>query len=351
MTGHLMATLRAQCVARAGHLAFPESGDPRILKAAAILLKERSCAAVTLFGEPEKVRAVARSHSIDLEPVEDRLHWISSTIANPLSAALTTRLQSQAGIKGRVLDSQVLATQADDPFMQAGELLYEGKVDAVIAGATVPTSQVIRAAISTVGLAKNIRTVSGAFLMIREPGPGGTPCYFVFADCGVVIEPTAEQLSDIAQSSVTTWQQVFSVMGSHMVPRVAFLSFSTKGSAEHPAAQKMSAAYGLFQRARPDIAADGELQFDAAIDPEIGARKAPGSRVAGQANCFIFPELNSGNLGYKIAQRLGGLTAIGPILQGLAKPYSDLSRGATTEDIVAAAYINLLRSSNAVNPA
>lgn len=299
---------------------------------------------MSLFGNPDHVRQISETEGIELASVESQIHWLTPRDWEPFSIPLSTRLQLQATTKGKSLDVQTLSALTIDPLMQAGELLFQGKVDAVIAGATLPTAQVIRAAIATVGLAAGIRTVSGAFLMIREtPTPQIPPCYFVFADCGVVIEPTLPQLVDIAKSSIDTWSHIYGIFAAGVTPKTAFLSFSTKGSADHPSAKKMAEASELFKKTWPDFAVDGELQFDAAFVESVGQRKAPGSTVAGKANCFVFPDLNSGNIGYKIAQRLGGFTAIGPILQGLAKPYSDLSRGASCDDIIIASYVNMLR--------
>jgi phosphate acetyltransferase len=161
----------------------------------------------------------------------------------------------------------------------------------------------------------------------------------LFADCGVVIEPTVEQLVQIAHASVSTWTTLI----PHIPPKVAFLSFSSKGSARHKESEKVSAAAALFKERFPDVVSDGELQFDAAFVPKVARVKAPESPIAGQANCFIFPNLNAGNIAYKLVQRLAGYRAYGPILQGLAKPFSDLSRGASVQDLVTCTYINQAR--------
>jgi phosphotransacetylase len=163
---------------------------------------------------------------------------------------------------------------------------------------------------------------------------------YLYADCGVVIAPTDRQLLDIAETSVATWRRLV----PDVPPVVAFLSFSTVGSAKHEHQERMAEAAAAFKARCPDVESDGELQFDAAFDREIGAKKAPGSAVPGRANCFIFPTLDAGNIAYKITQRLAGFEAYGPILQGLAKPFSDLSRGSTDADILASAYVNLIRA-------
>lgn len=274
-----------------------------MLKVADVLLSERSVASVTLYVEP----SVTSAAGIDLKRHGDRVIWIRPSGTAP-AAALT----------------------------DAAAALTRGDLDAVLAGNQSTTSNVIRAGIAGVGLAAGVRTVSGAFIMNRV----ATGEVLLFADCGVVIAPTVKQLVDIASESVKTWQLVM----PDAPPVVAFLSFSTKGSANHEAADKVAEAHRAFKERCPDVASDGELQFDAAIDSEIGQKKAPGSPAAGRANCFVFPDLGAGNIAYKIAQRLGGFEAYGPILQGLARPFSDLSRGSTVADILASAYINLARS-------
>jgi phosphate acetyltransferase len=236
----------------------------------------------------------------------------------------------------------LLRLQAELPLYQACELVRARDAEAGLAGAIHPTGEVIKAGLNVIGLQPGTRTVSGAFIMRRE-APPKTQTY-IYADAGVVIDPTVDQLVEIASESVRTWQQVLPHEGE---PTVAFLSFSSKGSARHPAAEKMAAAAAAFQEKYPNILCDGELQFDAAFDGEIGRRKAPKSPVPGRANIFVFPNLDAGNICYKVTERLAGFSAYGPILQGLKQQFCDLSRGCSAEDIAIASCISLLRAKTA----
>jgi phosphate acetyltransferase len=242
-------------------------------------------------------------------------------------------VQQKLLAKKKLVPDDDIRKLALNPLYQAGTQLACGEVDVVLAGSIATTADVIRAALATVGLAPSIRTISGCFILDRETPKEET---LLFADAAVVIEPNVDQLVDTAASSAKTWEQLQSEPA-----RVAFLSFSTHGSASHPKATMTQEAVALFAKKFPQYAVDGELQFDAAYDPSVAQRKAPGSTVAGRANCYVFPDLNSGNISYKIAQRLGGFTACGPVLQGMAKPFSDLSRGASVYDIALATVVNI----------
>ncbi len=295
---------RDKCLKHPGVIGFGDGADPRIHRAALHLLQEKTVRGVVMF-------AIHDQESADIK-------------------------KSLITLGGReVLDSITIVQGTNSPLMLAADYLKLGKVDSVLAGNLSTTSDVIRAAIKGVGLVPGIRTVSGSFVMVS---PQHNP--FLFADCGVVIEPTVEQLVDIAESTVLTWY----ALNLGESPRVAFLSFSTKGSARHPEVDKIAAAAQGFRAKCPDVLSDGELQFDAAFVPEVADLKAPLSPLKGGANCFIFPNLNAGNISYKLVQRMGGYQALGPILQGVAKPFSDLSRGASVDDIVACTYINQVRS-------
>jgi phosphate acetyltransferase len=319
-----------RCQSRPGRVILPEGDDPRVIKAAQILTSLRVVEKVTLLttkGRPSGLD--------DPNPVIEWVDCRDQSLTHLTRETYTTQLVK----KNKPTDPDAIETIALNPLYVAGALLDSGEADCVIAGCVSTTAEVIRAAISTVGLAPGIRTVSGSFVMDRAPLGNNKSETYIFADCGVVIDPTPQQLCDIAAASCETFDKI-----TGQTPVVAFLSFSTKGSAQHPAAQKIIDALALFQKKYPHIDSDGELQFDAAFVKDVGLRKAPESKVPGRANCFIFPDLNSGNIAYKITQRLGGFAAYGPILQGVGKPYSDLSRGATPEDITVSAMINILRA-------
>jgi len=225
------------------------------------------------------------------------------------------------------------AAALEHPLTFGAALVGLGRADVMVGGATFPSGDTIRAAVWAVGTAPGITTVSGAFYMVRDDA------VLTFTDCAVVPEPSPEQL---AESAVAAARDRRRIVGDE--PIVAFLSYSTKGSAAGPRVERVRQALEILARRRPEFAFDGELQTDAALVADVAARKAPGSRAAGRANVLVFPDLDSGNIGYKLVQRLGGWEAIGPILQGLARPVADLSRGATVDDIVDTAAVAVLQA-------
>ncbi len=309
-----MARLRPQ------RLLLPEGGDERVLRAAVRLSRER-LAEVALFGGRDEVRSCARGAGVALAGV---------AVIDPASAEEIARTaQALRESRGERLCLEELERMSRDPVAQAAARIRLGLADVSVAGASRPTADVVRAALWLIGLAPGVKTVSSFFLMVVPGQAGASPRVLVFADCGVVPDPTPEQLAEIACMAADRLALL-----TQEVPHVALLSFSTRGSAEHPRVQKVRDALALARRMRPDLHLDGELQADAALDPEVGHRKAAGSLVAGHANVLVFPDLDAGNIGYKLVQRLAGARAYGPILMGLAKQANDLSRGCSAEDVV-----------------
>ena len=308
-------------------IALPEGDDPRTIRAAA-WLAEHAVARPILIGDEAAIRAVADREGVVLSR--------DITIADP---ARSERRQSYAQAlfakrKHQGLTYEQAGSTAAD-VLYFGDLMVDaGDADGCVAGAVHATPDVVRAAIQVLGVAEGSSLVSSFFLMVL---PDGRP--LTYADCGVTPTPTPDQLASIGIDAASNH---LALTGEE--PRVAFLSFSTKGSAEHPAVDAVREAVAVARQRRPDLVLDGELQFDAAFDAAVGAKKAPGSQVAGQANVFVFPSLDAGNIGYKITQRIGGADAYGPVLQGLKKPANDLSRGATWEDIANVAAITAIQS-------
>ncbi len=306
-------------------IVLPESHDERVLKAAEILTKEKIVSVITL-GNEDKIRNSASSLKVDLTGVRiidpsksDKLSDFTNVYFN---------LRRKKGIS--IEDAKEIVLK--DLFFGA-MMVKEGMADGSVSGSTASTADVLRAGIQCIGMPEGISIVSSFFLMVF---PEKT---YSFADCAVVPDPDAAQLADIAISTALNHEKL-----TGEKPYIAMLSFSTKGSAEHELIDKVRNALNIVKSKRPDLAIDGELQFDAAIVDSVGKRKAPGSDVAGRANVLVFPDLNAGNIGYKIAQRLGKGEAVGPIIQGLKKPFFDLSRGCSVDDIVNTAAIAAMMS-------
>ena len=301
-------------------LLLAEAGDPRVVGAAAKIARE-GLAKVALLGVPDEARATARKVDVTPGAVE---------LLDSRDAALVSRTRAAlAAVRGSRLGESDLARCAADPVFQAALLVREGDADTTVAGAVRTTADVLRAALWLIGMAPGVKSVSSFFLMIL-PGSGSQPeRVLTFADCGVLPDPTVEQLAELGCLAADRHRLL-----TQEVPHVAFLSFSTRGSAEHARVTKVKDAVALARQQRPDLHIDGELQADAALVPDVGKRKAPDSVVAGHANVLLFPDLDSGNIGYKLVQRLAGATALGPILQGLARQANDLSRGCSLDDVV-----------------
>lgn len=329
--GDFLAVLRRRASEARRTLVYPEGGDPRVLEAAAECLDE-GLAEVVLLGDPEALRAGLGRHGVDGE----RATLLPTTDPDRVRRTLDHVRQRRAGKDD---GEDALSGMAADPLMQGAAMVASGEVDGMVAGCVRTTADVVRAALVCVGLAPGIRTLSSSFYMVFGDDHPMGPRVLTFTDAGVVPAPSPEQLAEIATAAVVARERI---VGD--TPRVAFLSYSTKGSAGGPAVDAVRAALEDFRRRMPDVSADGELQADAALNAAVAERKAPGSTVAGRANVLVFPDLGAANLSYKLVQHLGGAMALGPVLQGLARPVNDLSRGATAADIVAVSCITALQS-------
>jgi phosphate acetyltransferase len=311
----LLTRLRSKAAQKKKTIVLPESHDERVLKAAEKLTKEKIASIITL-GNDDKIRRDASKSGIDMQGIR-----IIDTDKSDKLSDFANIFYNQRKHRGVTIE-QARETVRRDIFF-AGMMVREGMAHGSVCGSIATTADVTRSGIFCVGLGEGMSILSSFFLMVFPDS------VYSFADCAVNPNPDAGQLADIA---ICTADNHKKLLGEE--PYIAMLSFSTKGSAEHELVDKVREATKLIQEKRPDLNVDGELQFDAAIVDSIGKKKAPGSKVAGRANVLVFPDLNSGNIGYKIAQRLGKAEAIGPVNQGLKKPFFDLSRGCSVDDIV-----------------
>lgn len=325
---HFLGDVRRRAAAKRRRIVFAESADPRTISAVASLARDGIVEPVLLLDpdRPESHRE-ARATGVEIVDVTDAAVR-SRTVA---------RLLERRREKG--LTEEDAHRIAGDPLFAAAALVAAGDADGSVAGAVRTTAEVLRAALWLIGGAPGVRTVSSAFYMVVPPFRGAEEEVLTFTDCAVVPAPTAEQLADIAIAAADDRKRI---VGDE--PRVGMLSFSTRESGTGPSVALVRDATGLVRARRSDLVVDGELQGDAALIREVGDRKAPGSGVAGRANVLVFPSLDAGNIAYKLVQRLAHASAVGPIIQGLAKPCSDLSRGAVPDDIINVAAITALQA-------
>ncbi len=316
----LFKTLEEKARKKLKTIILPESYDPRVIEAANVISKKK-LAKVILISDFKKTGTELES----LIKPEQNLTIIDTAFA----ANLQNEYHSIKSGKKPDYDIRQSEEEIKDPLTFSCMLLRKKFADGIIAGSVYSTSEVLRNAISIIGLSNNNKTVSSFFLFTFRKNSVFRDRIFAYADCGVIPDPDADQLSEIAIQTSHNFKKLTGIK-----PKTAFLSFSTKGSAKDKSLDKIIEALKITRERMPGLICDGELQFDAAFIPEIAKRKNPGGKIKGDANVFIFPDLNSGNIAYKITERIGGATATGPIIQGLSKPVMDLSRGCNADDIV-----------------
>ena len=327
----LLERLKVKALANPRKIVLPEGEEPRTVKAASIITKEK-LAHVTLVGNRAKIEAVAKEQGVDVSTVPSIDPETSPRFEEYAQAYTEAR-------KAKGMTIEEARKIMKDTVFYGTMMVHKSEADGLVSGALHSTGDTIRPALQFIKTKPGISLVSSVFIMIVpdcEYGDAGT---FIFADCAVVPNPTDKEMAEIAIASAETGRIL-----TGLDPKVAMLSFSTYGSAKHELVDKVKRALAIAKAQAPDLKIDGELQADAAIIPKVGKSKAPGSPIAGQANVLIFPDLQSGNIAYKLVERLAKAQAIGPFLQGLNKPVNDLSRGCSVEDIVNVTMITSLQA-------
>ncbi|TVR30163.1 MAG: phosphate acetyltransferase [Spirochaetaceae bacterium] len=316
-------------------LVLPEGTEPRTLQAARILVDENLAGTVYLIGRQKAVSEAARAEGVDLSGIQ----VVDPQDSDQLSryAEEYHQLRRHKGVTAESARSEIV-----DPLKWAAMMSRLGDADAMVAGAESATAAVLLASFTIIKTSPGVKFASSCFVMQMPDSAWGADGHMIFSDCATIPDPTAEQLSEIAIAAADSCKSFLEVE-----PIVALLSFSTRGSAQHPDVDKVTEALKMAREKRPELNIDGELQADAALVESVGQKKAPGSKVAGRANVLVFPDLNSGNIGYKLVQRLAKAEAYGPFLQGFAKPVSDLSRGCSVQDIVNTSAATLCQGADA----